>query len=144
LFVCARARLRLAKDPESHTNAAARSAFARLVRETRLTAEEHAKAIRLLHQLRPGWDEILPSEKVRSLAEDLPDSHILRAGDAAQLAAALVWCRERPKKRSLMHSTNVFERPPRPWAFRFGPETSLVRQSPEPSPGWLHYGSIPI
>jgi uncharacterized protein len=80
----------------------ARSVFARLVRDERLTAEERAKAVRLLGQLRSGWDEILPSEKVRSLAEDLPDSHVIRAGDAAQLAAALVWCRERPKQRPLI------------------------------------------
>jgi hypothetical protein len=29
-------------------------------------------------------------------------THVLRAGDAAQLAAALVWCRERPKQRPLI------------------------------------------
>ena len=80
----------------------ARSAFARLVREGQITAEERAKAIRLLRQVRAEWDEILPSQHVRSLAEDLPDSHGLRAGDAAQLAAALVWCRERPKHRPLI------------------------------------------
>jgi hypothetical protein len=34
--------------------------------------------------------------------EDLPDAHVLRAGDAAPLAAALVWCRERPKQRPLI------------------------------------------
>lgn len=77
----------------------ARSAFARLVREGRLTAEERVTAVRLLGQLRRAWDEILPTERVRSLAEDLPDSHGLRAADAAQLAAALVWCRERPKQQ---------------------------------------------
>jgi hypothetical protein len=80
----------------------ARSAFARLVRESRLTTEDRARAVRLLGQLRAGWDEILPSEKVRSLAEDLPDADGLRAGDAAQLAAALVWCQERPRKRLLV------------------------------------------
>jgi predicted nucleic acid-binding protein len=80
----------------------ARSAFARLVREGRLTAAERVKAIRLLRQLRIGWDEIQPSEKLRSLAEELPDAHVLRAADAAQLAAALVWCRERPKQRPLI------------------------------------------
>jgi hypothetical protein len=80
----------------------ARSAFARLVREERITTGERGKAIRLLGQLRSGWDEILPSEQVRSLAEDLPDRHILRAGDAAQLAAALVWCREHPNRRPLI------------------------------------------
>jgi hypothetical protein len=67
----------------------ARSAFARLVRDGQLTVEERATAIRLLRQLRVEWDEILPSEKMRSLAEDLPDSYGVRAGSAAQLAAAL-------------------------------------------------------
>jgi len=80
----------------------ARSAFARLVRAEQLTSDERASAVRLLAQLRVAWDEILPTEKVRSLAEDLPDSHGVRAADAVQLAAALVWCRERPKQRPLV------------------------------------------
>ena len=80
----------------------ARSAFARLVREGKLTADERVTAVKLLAQLRTAWDEILPTEKVRSLAEDLPDVHGLRAADAVQLAAALVWCRERPKQRPLV------------------------------------------
>jgi uncharacterized protein len=80
----------------------ARSAFARLVREGRLTPAGRVTAIRLLGQLRVAWDEILPTEKVRSLAEDLPDAHNVRAADAAQLAAALVWCRERPKQQPLV------------------------------------------
>ena len=77
----------------------ARSAFARLVREGQLSSRERATAVRLLGQLRSAWDEILPTEKVRSLAEDLPDAYGVRAADAAQLAAALVWCRERPRQR---------------------------------------------
>jgi predicted nucleic acid-binding protein len=77
----------------------ARSAFARLVREGALTPAQRLAAIRLLTQLRGTWDEILPTEQVRSLAEDLPDAHSVRAADAAQLAAALVWCGERPKQR---------------------------------------------
>ncbi len=80
----------------------ARSAFARLVREGQLTIDERSTATRLLTQLRVAWNEILPTEKVRSLAEDLPDSHGLHAGDAAQLAAALVWCRERPRQRAFV------------------------------------------
>jgi hypothetical protein len=80
----------------------ARSAFARLVRDGRLTSEGRVRAIRFLGQLRVAWDEILPTEKVRPLAEDLPDARNVRAADAAQLAAALVWCRERPKGRPLV------------------------------------------
>lgn len=80
----------------------ARSAFARLVRDGDISPYERGAAIDLLRQLRATWDEILPTEKLRSLAEELPDAHRLRAADAAQLAAALVWCRERPKKRPLV------------------------------------------
>ena len=80
----------------------ARSAFARLWREEHLTPEERARAVARLAQLRAAWNEILPTEKVRSLAEEMPDAHGLRAADAAQLAAALVWCRERPKQRVMV------------------------------------------
>jgi predicted nucleic acid-binding protein len=80
----------------------ARSAFARLVREGQLTADERAISIRRLDQLRAAWNEILATEKVRSLAEDLPDGLGIRAADAAQLAAALAWCRERPKQRAFI------------------------------------------
>ena len=82
----------------------ARSAerLARLVREGELTADERAAAVKLLMQLRAAWDEILPTEKVRAIAEEIPDAHGLRAADAVQLAAALVWCRERPKQRPLV------------------------------------------
>jgi predicted nucleic acid-binding protein len=77
----------------------ARIAFARPVREAEISSDERLTAIGLLGQLRVTRDEILPTEKLRSLAEELPDAHRLRAADAAQLAAALVWCRERPRKR---------------------------------------------
>jgi len=76
-----------------------RTALARLSREGEMTPAERTAAIRRLGQLRSAWNEIVPSERVRSLAEDLPDAHELRAGDAAQLAAALVWCRGAPKQR---------------------------------------------
>jgi predicted nucleic acid-binding protein len=77
----------------------ARSAFARLVRDGFLTRADHLKAVKLLDQLRPSWDEIQPAEAVRAIAEELPDRYGIRALDAMQLAAALVWCRERPKRR---------------------------------------------
>jgi uncharacterized protein len=80
----------------------ARSAFARLVREKQLAAGQRVAAVRLLAQLRVAWDEILPTERVRSLAAELPDEYGVRAADAVQLAAALVWCRERPRQRSFV------------------------------------------
>ncbi len=74
----------------------ARSAFARLLRAGDMTRVERSAAVKLLGQLRVTWDEILPTERLRSPAEDLPDAHRSRAADAAQLAAALVWCRGGP------------------------------------------------
>jgi predicted nucleic acid-binding protein len=81
------------------TSVEARSAFARLVRDGQLSDVERRTAIKLLGQLRGSWDEIQPSEKVRSLAEGLPDQYGVRAADALQLAAALLWCGERPQRR---------------------------------------------
>lgn len=94
----------------------ARSAFARLVREGDISPDERVAAVNLLGQLRATWDEILPSETLRSLAEELPDTHRLRAADAAQLAAALVWCRERPRKRPFV----CFDEPLRTAASELG------------------------
>jgi predicted nucleic acid-binding protein len=84
------------------TTLEARSAFARLVREGHLDSAGRVDAISRLGHLRRAWDEVSPIERVRSLAEELPDAHGMRAADAAQLAAALVWCRERPKQRALV------------------------------------------
>ena len=77
----------------------ARSAFARLVREDKLTRRAQGRAAELLERVRHAWDEILPSEQVRRLAESLPDEYGVRAADAFQLGASLVWCRERPARR---------------------------------------------
>ena len=77
----------------------ARSAFARLVRDRELNSAQRTTAITLLEQLRRSWDEILPTEAVRAIAVSLPDDYGVRAGDAWQLAAALVWCSERPRGR---------------------------------------------
>lgn len=77
----------------------AHSAFARLVRDGDLTAAARTAAVRRLTQLRAAWNEILPSEQVRSKAEELFDNYPVGSADALQLAAALVWCRERPRRR---------------------------------------------
>ena len=81
------------------TTVEARSAFARLVRDRKMSSAQRATAITLLDQLRRSWDEMLPTEAVRAIAESLPDDSGVRAGDAWQLAAALVWCSERPRGR---------------------------------------------
>ena len=80
----------------------ARSALARLRRETGIDESETRRASELLGKLRLTWDEVQPSEQVRRLAERLPEDYALRSGDAFQLAAALVWCRERPRDQSFV------------------------------------------
>ena len=55
----------------------ARSAFARLVREDRLTGPQRTSAIRLLNQLRGSWDEILPSEQTQSGTAAAPEIRVV-------------------------------------------------------------------
>jgi len=75
------------------------SSLNRLVRETYLSASEHKQVMQRLEHLRSRWHEIQPTGEVRDLAERLLAIHTLRAGDALQLAAALVWCGNRPRGR---------------------------------------------
>jgi predicted nucleic acid-binding protein len=56
----------------------------------------------LLVSLEREWQEIVPSDQIRDLARVALADHPLRAADALQLAAALVWCRERPKGRPFL------------------------------------------
>jgi predicted nucleic acid-binding protein len=76
-----------------------RSALARLVRAGEMTTEDLGAALRRLGRLRQLWSEVLPTERVRGVAENMPDAYGLTAADSMQLAAALVWCGERPRGR---------------------------------------------
>jgi uncharacterized protein len=75
------------------------SAFHRLSREGQLTREGLRQALARLEYLRGRWSEIQPSEEARHNAERLLATHKLRAADAFQLAAALVWCGNRTRGR---------------------------------------------
>jgi hypothetical protein len=75
------------------------SAFNRLLREGEMSEEENCQSLERLNYLRHRWSEIQPTEEVRNLAERLLGAHRLRAGDALQLAAALVWCSQNPRGR---------------------------------------------
>ena len=68
------------------------SALTRQVREGTLTPLGERNARYVLNTLTQSWTEILPSEALRGTAERLVAVHPLRAADALQLAAALVWC----------------------------------------------------
>ena len=84
------------------TTVEVRSAISRLHREEVITEKGRQQALARLELLRQEWYKITPSEQARRLAEDLPDSYSLRALDSFQLAAALVWCREKPRNRTFV------------------------------------------
>ncbi len=77
------------------------SALARLRREDALTLEGESNAHRALDELRGTWLEILPTDAVRERARRLLRTHSLRAADAFQLGAALVWAGETRGKELL-------------------------------------------
>lgn len=72
------------------------SSFARLRREGVISADDEQQVRRLVDQLAQCGTEIAPSEEVRSTARRLLLRHPLRAADALQLAAALVWAANIP------------------------------------------------
>ena len=77
----------------------AQSALQRLRAGSLLSAGELQWGLQRLEVMRGGWLEVKPVEKVRVLAVTLPGVYGLRALDSFQLAAALVWCQERPRRR---------------------------------------------
>ena len=79
-----------------------RSALARLHRNNEMDVKGLRLAVRKLELMRRQWNEIVTGEKLHSIAEDLPDTYGLRALDSFQLAAALIWCKEKPKGRLFM------------------------------------------
>ena len=89
------------------TSVEAISSFNRLIREGYLSSKEGGQAFARLDYLRRRWNEILPTEEVRELAERLLGHHKLRAGDALQLGAALVWCNNRPRGRHFIGSDGI-------------------------------------
>jgi predicted nucleic acid-binding protein len=75
------------------------SALSRLRREAALTARRFEIARTRLELLSRAWRELQPVVEVRESAEELLARYDLRAPDALQLAAALVWCDHRPSLR---------------------------------------------
>jgi predicted nucleic acid-binding protein len=72
------------------------SALQRRHRDNPLPADQLSAAIERLRQLVQHADTIAPTDELRRRAARLLSFHPLRAADALQLAAALVWCEEQP------------------------------------------------
>ncbi|MEK7384091.1 MAG: type II toxin-antitoxin system VapC family toxin [Elusimicrobiota bacterium] len=77
------------------------SALARLEREHVLGIEQADQARAVLETWRQSWAEVLPTEEVRAQASRLLRRHALRAADALQLGAALVWAGPRPEAHAV-------------------------------------------
>ena len=73
------------------------SALSRRKREGVLSSSDEGQARAVLSVLAEAWSEVQPIEMVRIRAERLLSIHPLRAADALQLAAALIWSRETPR-----------------------------------------------
>lgn len=84
------------------TRTEALSAITRRRREGLLTGTQVAAIVRRLDLLSHSWSEVSPSDVLRERAERLLAVHPLRAADAFQLAAALLWARERPREHDVV------------------------------------------
>lgn len=73
------------------------SAVSRRSREGVLPIDADRRARTALAALSAVWSEVQPTEPVRLRAERLLTVHPLRAADALQLAAALLWAEDTPR-----------------------------------------------
>lgn len=78
------------------------SALERGARGGQLSVQQKRQAQRLLRQIASAWTEVQPAAVLRERALRLLSLHNLRAADALQLAAALVWAGERPAGRAFV------------------------------------------
>jgi predicted nucleic acid-binding protein len=78
------------------------SAICRLHRERTLTDAGKQAAVARLEMLSRTWREISAGDKLRELALDLLNHHPLKAADSFQLAASLIWCDQRPARRTFV------------------------------------------
>jgi predicted nucleic acid-binding protein len=78
------------------------SAIARRERDGALELADATAAITRLRALALSWDEVLPSEAVRDMAQRLLRVHALRAADSLQLAAALIAAERDPASLPLV------------------------------------------
>lgn len=81
------------------THVEVHSGINRLFREGVLSDVESQRALEKWRRLHLRVRRIRPSDRVLSIAASLTTANGIRALDAFQLAAALVWCNERPRKR---------------------------------------------
>jgi predicted nucleic acid-binding protein len=79
------------------TPAEIESSLIRRRRNGELPASAEHAARNRLSEITAQWTEVTPTNEVRARAIRLLRVHPLRAADAFQLAAALIFCREQPQ-----------------------------------------------
>ncbi len=103
------------------------STIARLERDGELESEATGAAIERLDALASRWHEVLPGEVVRRTARRLLRVHRLRAGDALQLAAAIVAAEGQPVSLELVTLDDRLADAARREGFRVRGEASDLR-----------------
>lgn len=88
------------------THVEVHSGLGRLLRDGLVTAKQFKKALEKWENLRSSALVVLPADNVLDLATSVTTRYDLRALDAFQLAAALVWCREKPRNRPFICADN--------------------------------------
>jgi len=81
------------------TSVEACSAFASELRAGSISANDHTAAHENLKTWKRKWQEVQPSELLGTVAEEMLNRYRLTAADALQLAAAYIWCDQRPFSR---------------------------------------------
>ncbi len=93
------------------TKVEAHGALNRLHREGALTESSFRQTRARLSVLSRAWSEVLPVELVREQAEELLARYKIRAADALQPAAALVWCQGALSTEHSYASTSALAKP---------------------------------
>ncbi len=73
------------------------SAIARRERDESLSVSDAGAALDRLRTLTSQWQEVLPSDAVRSVAQRILRVHPLRGADSLQLAAAIIAAEREPE-----------------------------------------------
>ncbi len=102
------------------------------VRDERLAKDDLAKAKAVLEHLRQRAFEIQALEEVRARALRILALHSLRAGQAMELAAALVWCRERTRGVSFVAVEDNLRQAAALEGFRVLPYEGQIHDESEP------------
>lgn len=81
------------------TSVEVHSSLNRLLQNGEINNKQFNKSLQNWESFRRNAYFVKPDYEVKQLAETLPKTYGLRALDSFQLAAALVWCKEKPRNR---------------------------------------------